>query len=182
MMADSQVRRCTVYGGQPEAGESSAMEHRGRLKMGPRRIAADSSVRTIMSQELICAAPDLDISAVVGLMMQHRVGCLPVVDGRGRPLGVVTKLDLVEQLDAAMRASNCGYLMPTDLAAQTADDVMTPLALTLRDTATVADAALMMKFEDTHHVLVVDPTGSLVGVVSAKDVATWVLTPELLEG
>ena len=33
----------------------------------------------------------------------------------------------------------------------------------------------MMRTEDTHHVLVLDAVGVLVGVVSAKDIVRWVV-------
>jgi CBS-domain-containing membrane protein len=33
----------------------------------------------------------------------------------------------------------------------------------------------MMTCEDLHHVLVVSPSGSLVGVVSSKDIVTWLI-------
>jgi CBS domain-containing protein len=133
----------------------------------------DVSLGAIMSRDLVCATPDLDIAAVVGLMIQRHVGCIPVVDARGRPMGVLTKYDVVEQLEAAMRAADGGFPLPSDLTAQTADDVMMPLALTLSEHATVTDAAKLMTCEDTHHVLVVDRDRKLVGVVSSKDVVRW---------
>jgi CBS-domain-containing membrane protein len=132
------------------------------------------SIRGVMSHDLICARGDLQIAAVLALMLRHHIGCLPIVDERRRPVGVITKLDLVEQIDAAMRCAGGGCAMPSDLVARTAEDVMMPLALTLDTTATVVHAAAMMTSEDTHHVLVVDDTRTLVGVVSAKDIVRWV--------
>jgi CBS domain-containing protein len=133
-----------------------------------------ASIRTIMVRELVCARPDLEIAAVVGLIMRHHVGCIPVVDERRRPIGVITKLDLVEHLDAAMRSAGDGAPLPSDLIPRCADDVMMPFALTLDEHATVAHAAAMMTSEDTHHVLVTDRDGRLIGVVSAKDIVRWV--------
>jgi CBS domain-containing protein len=175
MTPQTQVRRCTVYRGRGHADELT-MEldpiEPGTPSRAP--VADRVSIRTIMSRELLCVRPDLDISTVVGLMMEHRIGCLPVVDERRRPVGIITKLDLVEQLDAAMRLSGGRCPLPTDLAARTADDVMMPIALTLDEHATVAHTASMMVSEDIHHVLVVSGDGALIGVVSAKDIARWV--------
>ena len=138
-------------------------------------VADRASLRSIMSCDLVCARRDLEITAIVGLMMKYRVGCIPVVDERHRPIGMITKFDLVEQLDAAMRSSCGGYSLPLDLAAQTADDVMMPIALTLEENATIAHAAAMMTTEETHHVLVVNRDGTLVGVISTADIAAWVM-------
>ena len=129
----------------------------------------------IMTRDVICACADLGIEDVVYLMIHHHVGCIPVVDETRRPVGVITKYDIVEQLDAFMRSVSNGSPMPADLAARTADEVMMPLAITLDETATVANAASMMAIEDLHHVVVTNETGKLVGVVSTKDITNWLV-------
>lgn len=169
------VRRCTVYqrGGEPVeltlpyAAEPSYVNRS--------RAAGRVALRTIMSRTLVCARPDLEATAIVGLMMTHHVGCIPIVDAQRRPIGVITKFDLLEQLDATLRATAAGGVLPADLTAQTADDVMMPIALTLHEAATIAHAAAMMMSEDTHHVLAVSDDGVLVGVVSSKDVVGWLV-------
>jgi CBS domain-containing protein len=176
-----QVWRCTVYRGHGHTDEL-AMELNPLDPLDPldreppyrATIAARASIRTLMSRELLCVRPDLEIAAVVGLMIGHRVGCLPVVDERRRPIGIITKFDLVEQLDAAMRLSKGGCPLPTDLSPQTAEDVMMPIALTLDEHATIAHTAMMMMSEEIHHVLVISRDGTLVGVVSARDIVRWV--------
>lgn len=185
-MIDVRTRRCTVYrrgGGSIDAVLEGARAARAapreraasaREPPGHAPVAEDVSLRSIMAPELICVRQDLEIHRVVGLMIGRRIGCLPVVDQRRRPIGVITKFDLVEQLEAAMRASSAGHPLPQDLPARTADEVMMPIALTLDEHATVAHAAAMMASEEIHHVLVVDGDGALVGVVSAKDIVHWV--------
>jgi CBS domain-containing membrane protein len=145
-------------------------------------VADRVSLQVIMPRDLICGRPDLVLSEVVGLMVRHGVGCIPVVDEQRRPVGIVTKFDLVEQLDAAMRAAGNGCPMPSDLMAQTAEDVMMPFALTLDEHATIAHAAAMMTSEGTHHVLVVTREGMLVGLVFAKDIVGWLVEHDPLEG
>lgn len=117
----------------------------------------------IMTRDVTSAARDLRVSPLVSLMVSNHIGCVPVVDDRGRPVGVITKLDLVEQLLAA----------GTEAAPQTADDVMMPIALTLGTHATVAHAAALMASEDVHHVPIVDEEGVLVGVISSMDIVRW---------
>jgi CBS domain-containing protein len=133
-----------------------------------------------MSRELVCARPDLEISMVVSLMVRYHVGCVPVVDERRHPIGVITKFDVVEHLDASMQSVGNGSPLPVDLSAREADEVMMPIALVLEENATVAHAAAMMALEDTHHVLVVRNGGELVGVVSSKDIVKWLVTNDEL--
>lgn len=141
----------------------------------PRVSATAVPLHQIMSRDVICARPDLDIRVVVDLMIRHHIGCVPIVDERQRPIGIITKSDVVEHVHATLAcACDCGPL-PEDLQARTADDLMMPLAFTLSAYATVAHAAMMMTSEDTHHVMVVSPDEELVGVVSARDIVTWVV-------
>lgn len=181
MTTPSHVRHCTVYRSRGESDELSVELAPFEHTMPHGAPAAErSSLQAIMPRTLVCARPDLVISEVVGLMMRHRVGCVPVVDEQRRPVGVVTKFDLVEQLDAVMRAAGNGCPMPADLTAQTAEDVMMPFVLALDERATIAHAAAMMTSEGTHHVLAVNRDGALVGVVSAKDIIDWLVEHEAL--
>ena len=141
-----------------------------------RPAAADAvTLRQLMRGEVFCARPDLDVHSLVHLMIEHRIGCIPVVDERRRPIGVITKFDLVEQLDAAMQAKTAADGLPPDLLARTAEEVMMPIALTLPEQATIAHAAAMIAAEDTHHVLVVDSEGTLRGVISTRDIVVWMV-------
>ena len=129
-----------------------------------RTIADQVPLSQIMSRDVICARGDLEVPAIVELMVKHHVGCIPVVDDIRRPIGMITKLDIVQQLDASMR-----------LVPRTAHEIMMPLAFTLQETGTVATAAALMTTEDMHHVAVTDVRGKLVGIVSTKDITNWLV-------
>jgi CBS domain-containing protein len=177
MTNPSTLRRCTVYAGRGDPYAQS-LDLEPRDEPAPRRyptIADRVPLSQIMSRNVICARPELEIAAVVALMIQHHVGCIPVVDDARHPVGMITKFDIVEQLDAFMRSVGNGSPMPADLAARTADEIMMPLAITLEDTSTVANAAAMMSVEDLHHVAVTNARGKLVGVVSTKDITNWLV-------
>lgn len=171
------VRRTTVYHGRGEALAQSVEVPDTPEPHPPyrRTIASLVQLNQIMTTELVCARADLGLGAVVSLMVRHRVGCLPIVDHRRHPVGIITKLDLVEQLEGALHLIGEGKPLPPDLHARTADEVMMPLALTLPEDATVAQAAAMMQSEDTHHVMVVSAAGTLVGVVSSRDIVGWLV-------
>ena len=167
------TRRCTVYRGRGDAvvvHESYADEPASFHAP----IADRSPICSVMARDLVCAQLDLELGAILPLLIGRHLGCLPVVDERRRPVGVITKFDIVEQLDAAIRALAEGSPLPPDLPARVANDVMMPIALALDEHATIAHAAAMMTSEDTHHVLVIDGTGVLVGLVSSKDIVRWV--------
>jgi CBS domain-containing protein len=128
-------------------------------------------VTEIMTREVTCARRDLASAWIVELVVRNRIGCVPVVEEPGRPIGMITKLDLVEQLLADLGGS--ASPAPRDLTPRTAYELMLPLAITLGEHATIAHAAAMMAAEDVHHVPIVDPNGRLIGIVSTMDVVRW---------
>lgn len=132
---------------------------------------AQTRLRNIMSNDLICAYDDLGIGPLTSLVARHRIGCIPIVDRLGRAVGMVTKTDLVDHLDAVQRAAATGE----EVTATIARDIMMPLPLVLPESATPVEAATMMILEDVHHVLVASEGGFLVGVVSAKDLVHWLV-------
>ncbi len=120
-------------------------------------------VTDIMTRNVTCAARDLRVEQLVKLMVRDHIGCIPVVDESDRPIGMITKLDLVEQM-----TSHGEGAIPW-----TATEVMMPLAMTLGEHATVAHAARLMADEDVHHVPIVDGERKLIGIVSTMDVVRW---------
>jgi CBS domain-containing protein len=127
-------------------------------------------VTDIMTRELTSARDDLDAQALVRLMVTNHIGCIPIVDEDARPVGMVTKLDLVEQLLAAW---TIGSITGKPATPASARDVMMPVALRLDATATVARAAALMAHEGIHHIPIVDDDGALIGIVSSFDIARW---------
>lgn len=167
-----ELRHAVVYG---RAGD--ALAERVHIPDPPdiqTQEPTESRLRNIMSNDLICAYEDLEISALTRLVVDHRVGCIPIVDRQGRPVGMVTKTDLVDHLDALLRgaASRAMY----------ARDIMMPVALVLSECATPQEAATLMILEDTHHVLVSSEAGQLVGVVSTKDLVYWLVETRRTHG
>ena len=171
-MTSRPVGNCIVYGRDGGAVVQS-IESTPAAEVPDPLGARAVPIAEIMQRSLVCARLDLDASSIVRLMIQHHVGCIPVVDEKRRPLGMITKWDIVEHLDAVMQCGRCDSPLAVDIAPRTAEELMMPLALTLDENASVAQAAEMMTCEDTHHVLVVAAGNVLVGVVSSRDIAVW---------
>src|SRR4051794_35772962 len=109
-------------------------------------------VTAIMSRNVISARVNTPVSALMHLMSSHQTSCVPIVDDRCQPIGIVTKSDVVEFVEHAQG---------TDLSLRTAAEIMMPLAITLHEHATVAHVANMIATEGFHHVMIVGPDGAL---------------------
>lgn len=126
-----------------------------------RTIADHVPVTEIMTRQVVCAYPDLALATLMEVMVRERLGCVPVIDEQGRPLGMVTKFDIVEHL-----------VGPDDHEGRLVADVMMPLAITVDEKSTVAHAAALMASESMHHVMITSDR-RLVGVVSTMDITCW---------
>jgi len=72
--------------------------HRQILRLVGRGLhagAAPVAVEKVMKKEIISVGPRTGILEAMELMSSRKVGCLPVVDGEGRLMGIVTERDFI---------------------------------------------------------------------------------------
>jgi CBS-domain-containing membrane protein len=143
-------REATVEGGGMIRCSGSSPAY---VPMGHARAGAASTVRTVMTGEAWCATSDVPAARLLDLLDERGAACVPVVDSRGHPSGVVSRSDLL-----GMR-----------LQGATADAVSTAIAFTIEEGAPIGQAAALMAVEGVHRLPVVDSDGRVVGVVGALD-------------
>ncbi|MER6083929.1 CBS domain-containing protein [Streptomyces sp. NPDC001833] len=131
-------------------------------------------VSDVMTQTVVSVGPRAPFKELVRLMRDWQVSALPVVEGEGRVVGVVSEADLLhkEELrdgatDPQARLRRIADL--TKAGAVTAEALMTSPALTTRPDATLAEAARTMARAKVKRLPVVDELGLLQGVVSRAD-------------
>ena len=99
-------RRCNVFDGPGDCC-AQALDLETPVMQRPRGQRTNASrvpVSEIMTTDLVCARPGLEIAGVIALMIRHHIGCIPVVDSRRRPTGMITKFDIVEQVARGLRS------------------------------------------------------------------------------
>lgn len=124
--------------------------------------AAATAVGEIMQRDVVCVPPDLDLDRLVALLVEHGIGGAPVVD-EGRPIGVVSKTDVVRVCSESRPRSNVRVR-----------DIMMPLSFKLTESASISQAAALMAYEGVHRVVIVGMAGDVVGILSSLDVLRWV--------
>jgi acetoin utilization protein AcuB len=92
-----------------------------------------------------------------------RVGAAPVIDDAGRPMGVVSRTDIVRHLRTD------GVLRP-DFARNTVSAIMNPRLFFVLPNTPIKSVINKMLRRKVHRLFVIDQHGVLVGVVSALDV------------
>ncbi|MER5796152.1 CBS domain-containing protein [Streptomyces sp. NPDC001980] len=131
-------------------------------------------VSDVMTQTVVSVGRQASFKELVQLMRDWQVSALPVVEGEGRVVGVVSEADLLhkeefrdgdpEQYTQLRRLADL-----TKAGAVTAEQLMTFPALTTRPDATLAQAARTMARAKVKRLPVVDEFGVLQGVVSRAD-------------
>jgi CBS domain-containing protein len=125
-------------------------------------------VREVMTSPVVMVGPDHHLKSVVRLLVELRIGAVPVVDEDGRLAGILSEADLVG-LEAVQDPR--AHALPAPATAPvpvTVSDLMTTDVVTLRETDDVAEAARLMLRHGYRSIPVV--TGDrVVGIVARQD-------------
>lgn len=131
-------------------------------------------VSDVMTHTVAAIGRKANFKEIVQLMEQWKVSALPVLEGEGRVIGVVSEADLLpkEEFRDSDPDRYTQLRRLSDLAkagAVTAEDLMTAPAVTVQANATLAQAARTMAHAKVKRLPVVDEVGLLEGVVSRGD-------------
>jgi CBS domain-containing protein len=140
-------------------------------------LAAGTPVTAVMASPVVVVDAETPVRALLRLFVAGGIGAVPVVNARGEPVGVVSKTDVLraiyEDPSCAGPEVAAEFEVEPDLATQNsavrASALMTPGPLTVRESASVAEAASIMAREHVHRLFVTGQAGTLAGVVSAMD-------------
>ncbi|MBI1996582.1 MAG: CBS domain-containing protein [Deltaproteobacteria bacterium] len=101
LMSQNKIRQLPVVKGKELIGIVTDRDIRsflsGSLLAGPeqREMALKTPVREIMTSEPITVGPDDDLEEVVELLIEEKVGGIPVVDETEGLIGIVTYVDVL---------------------------------------------------------------------------------------
>ncbi len=91
MLSDRDLR-----GLQLPYSANTAVVEAGRQKTGVP--VSTMPVSTIMSGNVVSVGPDADMTELMELMLEHKIGALPVVDAEGALLGIVSYVDIFRRI------------------------------------------------------------------------------------
>ncbi|MFJ9869130.1 CBS domain-containing protein [Streptomyces sp. NPDC101165] len=134
-------------------------------------------VNDVMTRTVVALRTGAAFKEIVRTMREWRVSALPVLDGAGRVVGVVSEADLLpkEEYREGDPGRHGQLRDPADLRKAdgvTADELMTAPAVTVAPDATLAHAARVMACSRVKRLPVVDDQGALMGIVSRSDLLT----------
>lgn len=128
-------------------------------------------VREVMSRPVVTVGTDTPIRAAVALLTGRGFTALPVVDGDGELVGIVTEADLLR--DRVRHDARClGEEELVTLPPMRVGEVMTAEVVTATPMTDVADLVERMHALGIRSLPVVRGSEGLVGIVSRRDVLT----------
>src|SRR5581483_3665266 len=110
------------------------------------------NVGDLMTRDVVTVAPDATLKEVANLLVEHRIGGLPVCDADGTVLGIVSESDILwkelrrlpDQDGLLDRLLDSAYGDDKRANAKTAGEAMSSPALTVEPDMPLARAARLM--------------------------------------
>lgn len=148
----------------------------------------EASVGDLMTTPVRCVTKDTSADSLLRMFLEDGISAVPVINGEGRPIGIVSKTDLLrEQFRGSLPddltdltawrthagVEDRGSEPDDELSARTVAELMTPFAFSLPVDAPVSLAAALMSYEAVHRIAVTEADGMVVGILSSLDVMRW---------
>ena len=134
----------------------------------------------VMTRDVVSVASDTPMRKIAALLLEKRISCVPVVDGSGAPIGMVSEGDLIGRSEAEREARQDWWLTmlaegeavnPEFLASlnyPTARDMMSAPVISIDEETSLGEIAELLTTHRIKRVPVVRD-GRIVGIVSRAD-------------
>jgi len=139
-------------------------------------------VKDVMSKDIVAVYPDDSLHEALELIVENRVSALPVTNGNGQCVGLLSTSDLIDlthELDDELQ--NLGRAsvgkrewlieqLAGSLGSEYVSEQMTQDVATISPEASLPEAAAMMLRNRVHRLPVTGKDNKLLGIVSTIDI------------
>lgn len=149
-------------------------------KTHPRLSLHAETARDIMHADPLSIRAEATLPEILAFFTQRNVSAAPVMNAAGRPIGVISRSDVLVHHSLADAGGRVEYFESPILDAKTdapsakkppnAYDLMTPAVFAVGPDTPMAKVVADMVGLRVHRLFVVDDDGVLIGVISAMDV------------
>jgi CBS domain-containing protein len=148
------------------------MAKSGKTEAAPRLVLAAGTAADLMTPNLVSLRDTATLAEAVSLLTDKGISGAPVIDDAGRPVGVLSRGDIVthDRQRAGGSAASSPEAATGDLSSTRVRDLMTPAVFSVSPDTPASKVVGEMLALQVHRLFVVDRSGVLVGVISAPDV------------
>jgi CBS domain-containing protein len=156
---------------------------------GARLALNAATAEDLMTSEPVTIPADATLKEAILLLADRRISAAPVVDRKGRAIGVISQTDILEHDREAVTfarpapeyysrrelAHAAGEDVPGGFQVEQVDrtrvrEVMTPAVFSVPRSASAAEVIRQLVTLDVHRLFVVDEGGVLAGVITTMDI------------
>jgi CBS domain-containing protein len=114
-------------------------------------------VKHIMITNVINANPSITVKKTIEILDEKHIGCVVSIDDEKKCIGIFTERDAIRLV-----AKNVQLDQPLK-------NVMTKNVVSIREDSSFIEARKVIETHKIRHIPVVDPKGTLVGLLSVRD-------------
>jgi acetoin utilization protein AcuB len=129
-------------------------------------------VSEVMTRKVVTLKPEDTISKVKELFMKHKFNAFPVVDSKGKFLGLVSKIDFLKIFAMGITISRSSFY---NQWAKNVSEIMITSVKPVGPDSELIDAANLMVEYRYRTVPVIDKNQKLVGIITASDITKYTL-------
>jgi predicted transcriptional regulator len=129
------------------------------------------TVAELMQHNVKVVGSEVSIAEAIVSLADAHVSGMPVVDGTGRVIGVLSTTDVLTA-EAETEGSAARQVLFENTAVE---DLMTPRAYTIAPDADIREAARQMLYAEVHRLFVAEGD-QVVGIISTTDIVRAVAT------
>lgn len=122
-----------------------------------------------MSKDLITAGPEMTIFEAQKLMVEKSIRHLPVIDGAGKLIGIVTDRDVRDSMPSTLLKKPDYDITLGKIGNHPIGDIMTKNPMAIYAYYTLQDTLLVMQQRKVGALPVIDEEGYLKGILSTRD-------------
>lgn len=132
-------------------------------------------VADLMQRHVKTVRGDANVAEVVVSLSDAHISGMPVVDGAGKVIGVLSTSDVLAAEAEAGDATARQNLFENT----TVQDIMTAKPFTISADADIREAAQQMLYAEVHRLFVAEGDGRIAGIITTTDIVRAVATGKL---
>lgn len=144
--------------------------------VGLAELAARTPIGALVHERVLCVDAKADRRRLESLLLEGGRDAVPVLDAEDRPIGIVSKTNLLVHAHAKRAAAEAGAVAPmprADGGDATAEELMTPIVHALPENAPLSFAIALLSLEKIAQVPIVSPDGEVTGLFTVRDAVRW---------
>ena len=125
------------------------------------------TVADIMTKPVVTSSPEDGVSGIASSMRKHDIGSVVIMDDH-KIVGILTERDFIRIVEKV------GMLLKEDMAKH----FMAKPVITIQSDASIPDAINLMQTNHIRHLIVLDKSLKMVGMISSRDIMNATQTME----